>query len=149
MQNSILTVGFLRISQRFFRYLCVGGSTFLFDLAFLFTLVNRLHVDYLLATGTSFFIALSVNYAISRRYVFSGSTRTLHFGYAYFLIIALSGLGIVEMAMYFLVGLWHWNYLFARIVIGAFAGLWNYFLNLHMNFRVAGQPLDSVHQKSR
>ena len=128
--------------NRFFRYFSVGGSTFAFDLALLFLLIDIVHVQYLVATGVSFLIALTINYIFSRRYVFRGSLRSTHSGYGIFLLIALSGLMMVELIMYQLVGRHQWNYFFARIVVGAIAGIWNYLLNLYVNFRVAGKPME-------
>ena len=128
--------------RRFFRYFSVGGSTFAFDLLLLFLLIDVAHVQYLVATGVSFLIALTTNYVFSRKFVFRGTLRSVHSGYGIFLLIAFSGLAIVEFTMYQLVGQYQWNYLVARIVVGAFAGLWNYFLNLYVNFRVAGKPIE-------
>ena len=113
-----------------------------FDLALLFLLIDIVHVQYLVATGVSFLIALTINYIFSRRYVFRGSLRSTHSGYGIFLLIALSGLMMVELIMYQLVGRHQWNYFFARIVVGAIAGIWNYLLNLYVNFRVAGKPME-------
>lgn len=124
---------------RFFTYSAIGFSTFLFDLALLYFLSDILSVNYIVAAGIAFTIAISINHSLSRKHVFKGSTRTWRMGYINFLFIALLGLLIVTGGMYVLVGLLGVNFLIARISIAAITGLWNYLLNLFANFKVAGK----------
>jgi putative flippase GtrA len=60
-------------------------------------------------------------------------------GYTNFIGIALIGMGIVMGGMYVLTVFLAWNYLISRICIAIVTGLWNYLLNLHVNFKVAGK----------
>ncbi len=121
---------------RFLKYSAVGVSTFAFDLVLLFVLTDFLHIQYIVSTGIAFILAVSVNYFLSRALVFKGTLRSVHAGYAIFIIIAASGLLIVTGSMFVLVGL---NYLVSRVLIAGIVGVWNYLLNLYVNFKVAGQ----------
>lgn len=124
--------------KRFLKYSSIGISTFLLDLLLLGFLIEFLKVNYLLASGTSFLIAVSVNYVLSVRYVFRGSQRNAGSGYVNFLLIAGAGALLVVGGMYVLVEWFAMTYLTARIVVATLTGLWNYLMNLYVNFKVAG-----------
>ncbi|MFW5498219.1 MAG: GtrA family protein [Maridesulfovibrio sp.] len=126
---------------RFLRYTCVGGGTFLFDLALLYILTDGFNWPPAFAAGLAFLIAVSVNYLISRRLVFKGTAREFRQGYFGFLLIAGTGLIIVTGGMFLMVDILHGQYFICRILISLITGLWNYILNLYVNFRVAGKPL--------
>ncbi|WP_163350404.1 GtrA family protein [Desulfovibrio sp. JC010] len=126
---------------RFLRYTCVGGGTFLFDLAMLYLFTDGFGWSPVFAAGLAFFIAVSLNYYISRRLVFKGTTREFKQGYLGFLLIAGTGLAIVTGGMYIMVDIFKWQYIISRILVSFVTGMWNYLLNLYVNFKVAGKPL--------
>ncbi len=123
---------------RFVKYSSVGVATFLFDLVLLYLLTDFLHVQYVISAGIAFTIAVSINYLLSRRFVFHGTLRSVHAGYAIFLLIAGTGLVVVMGMMYVLVDIAGINYLISRVLIAGIVGVWNYLMNLYVNFRVAG-----------
>lgn len=123
---------------RFLRYSAIGLSTFLFDLALIYGLTEYAHIPYYASTFLGFLIAVSVNYVLSRRIVFSRTERAYHHGYAYFLALALLAGATITGLVFVLVTFGGLPYLLARILIGGFTGMLNYLLNLHFNFRVAG-----------
>jgi putative flippase GtrA len=125
--------------KRFFKYSLVGSLTFAFDLGLLFLLADAFGWQPVYAAGCSFVIAISINYLLSRRYVFVGSIRSAHSGYGMFVLIAGTGLMLVMGFMALMTSVFGWNYLFARVVIAGITGLWNYLLNLYVNFKVAGK----------
>jgi putative flippase GtrA len=127
-----------RAVKRFLHYSLIGLGTFLFDLALLFLFKEVFSVHYLWSAGSSFLIAVSINYLLSRHFVFRGTERSQVRGYVYFIAIALSGLGIVTGALYVLVEFFGLHYLLARVLIAGLSGIWNYSLNLFFNFKVAG-----------
>lgn len=124
---------------RLLRYSFVGVSTFALDLALLFLFVDVFSVQMVFAAGVAFLIAVSANYFLSRRYVFKGTLRDIKSGYSNFVFIALIGLLIVTLGMYFMVTFLSWNYLSARIVVAFVTGFWNYIMNLYVNFKVVGR----------
>lgn len=124
---------------RFFKYASVGCSTFLFDLLLLFLMTHYAGVHYAVATPIAFGIAVSINYFVSRRLVFKGSLRPLHTGYGVFLMIAAAGMAAVTGLMLVFVELLQMAPLPARVIIAGIVGLWNYFMNLYVNFKVAGK----------
>lgn len=124
--------------RRFFKYTGVGVSTLLLDLALMFALADGLGWHYVAAASGAFAVAVSVNYAASRRYVFSGTLRGAGEGYAIFLSVAAAGMAAVAGGMYLLVDIFHWTYLPARLAVASATGLWSYLMNLYVNFKVAG-----------
>ncbi|MEN9920146.1 MAG: hypothetical protein RL538_39 [Candidatus Parcubacteria bacterium] len=127
-----------RALRRFLLYSSIGLGTFLLDLALLFLLTDWLQVDYLVAAGIAFVLAVSLNYVLSRRFVFVGTTRAHQSAYANFLGIAGVGLIFVTFGMYVLVSVFGAYYVYARVIVAAVTGVWNYLMNLYINFKVAG-----------
>ncbi len=129
-------------SQRLFRYSIFSSATFAFDLFLLFLLTDLFKVNYLLSASIAFLVAISGNYVLSRRFVFSGTTRGIWVGYTYFLLIALVGLGIITTGLFLMVEKLGIHYLTARIAIALIAGVWNFSMNVLVNFRdVRGKKL--------
>lgn len=124
---------------RFIKYSTVGAGTFLFDLALLYILTDVLHIHYLYSAGIAFLIAVSLNFILSRKYVFKGSARSTQVGYINFILIALIGLGMVVGGMYVLVSVFSVSYVVARVFLAGLTGIWNYLMNLYVNFKVAGR----------
>jgi len=83
-------------------------------------------------------MAVTINYFISRRFVFKGTERRIHHGYAYFIVIAILGAVLTTSLVAFLVSFAHLYYLLARVLVAGIIGIGNYLFNLHLNFRVAG-----------
>jgi len=128
--------------KRFLKYVVIGVSTFIFDLILLYICTDILKINYILATGIAFTIAISVNYFFSRHFVFKGTLRAIHTGYFAFMAIASIGVGIAMLGMAILVGVFHFEFLDSRIIIAAIVGIWNYLINLFVNFKVAGKFSD-------
>ncbi|ACS79549.1 GtrA family protein [Maridesulfovibrio salexigens] len=139
--GKLFSVWDIKGTIRFLRYTCVGGGTFLFDLALLYLFTDGFNWSPVFSAGLAFLIAVSLNYIISRRLVFKGTTREFKQGYLGFLLIAGTGLIIVTGGMFLMVDILHWQYIISRILISLITGLWNYILNLYVNFRVAGKHL--------
>ncbi len=129
-----------RALARFLRYTCVGGGTFTLDLSMLCLFTEIFDLPTVFSAGLAFLIAVSLNYFISRKIVFKGTSREIKQGYIGFLIIAGTGLVIVSGGMYLMVDRFRWQYLISRILVSLITGVWNYLLNLHINFKVAGKP---------
>lgn len=124
---------------RFLRYATVGGLTFAFDLALLWVMTDLIGIPFYVSTALGFLIGVSANYFISRRYVFKGTRRRVHHGYAYFILVASGGALLVTGAVTALVTYAAFHYLVARVLVACVVGMGNYLFNLHYNFRVAGQ----------
>jgi putative flippase GtrA len=127
--------------KRFVRYSLVGGGTFLFDLLLLFIFTDYLGINYVVAAGVAFLIAVSLNYIISRTIVFRGTQRTYAVGYVNFLLMAGVGITFVTGGMYVMVQFFAVPYVLARIAVAGMTGVFNYLFNLYVNFKVVGKSL--------
>jgi putative flippase GtrA len=127
---------------RFGKYSLIGFSTFAFDLVLLYVFIDVLKWPQVFSVGFAFLIAVSINYALSRQYVFKGTLRSVKTGYINFLIIAGTGLLFVTLGMYVLSEMLAVHYLLARVLVALFTGFWNYLMNLYVNFKVAGKHVD-------
>lgn len=122
--------------RRFLKYTAIGISTFGVDLLLLFLFADIFSFNYLFAAGCAYVVAISINYLLSRKYVFDGTLRSAHAGYAIFLSIAIIGLLIVTGCMYVLVSAYGLNLFASRILVAGIVGVWNYVMNLYVNFQV-------------
>ncbi len=123
--------------RRFVRFSTVGFGTFLLDLGLLGLLV-RAGVHYLPAAAAAFLAAVSLHYIISRHIVFPGTTRGVRAGYGIFLGIAVGSLLLITGSLAVLVGMLGLPLLSSRVLIAAVAGVWNFLMNAHVNFRITG-----------
>lgn len=130
-----------RALRRFLKYTLVGGSTFAFDLLLIYLMTEFLGIPYWASTAIGFVIAVSVNYFVSRRFVFKGTERKVHHGYVYFISVAGGGAFLVTAAVAGLVATFALHYLVARVLVACVMGMANYLFNLHFNFKVAGHHI--------
>jgi len=122
---------------RLLKYAGVGIPTFVLDLGILYVLTDILHIHYVVSASAAFIIAFSLNYHLSRKYVFSETLRSMRAGYAIFLCVGGSGLFLIAGLMYLCVDIAGMDYMVSRILIASLIGLWNYYINLYVTFRVA------------
>ena len=127
-----------RAVKRFVRYATVGISTLSFDLVLLYVATSIIGIPYYISTPVAFLIAVTINYFVSREFVFKGTSRRIHHGYAYFIAAAIAGAFITTSLVAVLVTFANLYYLFARILVAGIIGIANYLFNLHLNFRVVG-----------
>jgi putative flippase GtrA len=125
-----------RLINRFGAYTTVGFTTFLIDLALIWIFINLLHIRESLAIGAAFLIAVHLNYAALRWWVYrkthERNTRT----YSYFVTLAI----IVSFIIPTLVGwfeVWFDLEMFtARIIVAMILGLIGFSFNTLFNFRL-------------
>ncbi|MEK7505877.1 MAG: GtrA family protein [Patescibacteria group bacterium] len=122
---------------RFIRYSLVGSSTFPIDIALLWFFVSTLGINYLLATGIAFVIAVSINYSINRPWAFYGTRRGFWGGYGFFICV---GTFVALLTVLFTGLLTNWagiHFLIARVLVAGFIGILGFFINLYFIFKVA------------
>ncbi|HEV7121605.1 MAG TPA: GtrA family protein [Candidatus Paceibacterota bacterium] len=131
------------------RYAAVGVSTLLFDLGILYVAVSVLEIPYYVATPSTFLIAVSGNYVLSRHFVFKDSIRSWHGGYAYFSVAAILGAFVTTTLVVAMVSSFGLYYLMARVLVSGLIGLGNYVFNLYFNFKVVGQHTATTRNPGR
>lgn len=121
---------------QFFRYLFVGGASFVADYAALY-IITELGVYYLISGIISFIVGLLVNFALSKWLVFSkrteGSERIKEF--AVFAVITVIGLGITELLMWVFTEKLLWHYMVSKAVAAVIVLFWNFFMKKILLYR--------------
>ncbi|WP_142781080.1 GtrA family protein [Agrobacterium sp. T29] len=124
--------------RRFLTYALVGGGTFGLD-RLLMAGCLRLGMAYPVAVYIGFFLGVSLNYLISRRYVFRGTSRSMEMGYFNMLTVAAMGAFATSSLSVLIVRGFDVDMLLARLPVAAMVGVGNYLFNLYANFDVAGR----------
>ncbi len=114
---------------QFFRYIFVGGASFVADSGLLF-IITEAGLPYLISGVISFTFGLAVNYILSKLLVFSNKTEGAERNreIAVFAIVAVCGLGITEGLMWLFtekIGLW---YMLSKVIAAGIVLFWNFFM---------------------
>lgn len=110
-----------------FRYIIVGGVSFLVDYALLFTLTEYLHLHYLLSATISFVAGLLVNYLLSTSWIFRHSklkSRSAEF--VIYGIIGVIGLLLNNLLLYVFTDWMGIHYMFSKLITAVLVMGWNF-----------------------
>lgn len=123
---------------QFFRYVFVGGCSFLVDAGVLWLCV-QLGMHYLFGACVGFVAGLICNFLLSRALVFRAQEarvgRALEFaGYA---LIGLVGLGLTEALLYFFTESVLLHYMLSKVIASAVVLFWNFFARKVLLYRRA------------
>lgn len=121
---------------QFFRYIFVGGVSFVADYVLLH-IITELGVYYLVSGVISFIVGLWVNYALSKLLVFSkktsGGEKAKEF--TVFAVIAVFGLVITEGLMWIFTEKLGWYYMISKAVAAVIVLFWNFFMKKLLLYR--------------
>jgi putative flippase GtrA len=121
---------------QFARYTVVGAIACFVDIALLFAITHYLHMNYLISAAIGFCAGISVNYVLCTLWVFPNRTMGNRlFEFLLFLAIGLIGLGINQLAMWFLTERMSFHYLFSKTNAVAIVFFWNFFARKIALFR--------------
>lgn len=121
--------------KKLFGYSLIGGSTFFLDLL-LYWYLKEHGIHYLTAAAIAFLFSVTLNYIISRSWLFTETDRHLGIGYLYFIGIATTGALLTVGFLKILVEQEGFDPYTGRIFVGAFVGLLNYTANYYLNFSI-------------
>jgi putative flippase GtrA len=116
-------------------YTIIGGGTFILDLL-LYWYLKTNGIYYLSAAAIAFLFSVSLNYILSRAWVFHESHRHFGMGYFYFLIIALTGAGLTVGILKVLVESEGFDHYIGRVFTGGLVGMFTYSANYYFNFAI-------------
>lgn len=121
---------------QFFRYLFVGGTSFVADYVLLH-IITEWGIHYLISGAFSFLFGVLVNYLMSKWLVFSekteGKERTKEV--AVFFVVALAGLGWTELLMWIFTEKLRWYYMVSKAVAAVLVLFWNFFMKKILLYR--------------
>ena len=119
-------------TQQFTKFALVGLASLAVEYAFLFTLVEVAHIDYLTGTTVAFIVSIVVNYFLSLRFVFDhreGMSRKREF--TIFAVLSAVGLGLNDLYMFVGVGLFNVGYQLMKLISTFIVTWYNYFTRKH------------------
>ena len=113
---------------QFFRYIPVGGFSFIADALVLRLCEHGFGLDYRLAAAIGFLFGVTVNYILSGLLSFAGKKarvgKTAEL--IIFLTISLIGLGLTELLMIFFTECVGLHYMLSKVIAAALVLIWNY-----------------------
>lgn len=114
-------------SIQLLRYFFVGGLAFAVDFCLLFALTSGFGIGYLISTAIAFLAGVTVNYLLSRAWVFpSRSLSNASVEFSVFALIGIVGLGITEGGMWCLTDVIGFHYLVSKVVVAIVVFFWNF-----------------------
>lgn len=117
-------IGVLRHSG--FRYLLIGGASFIIDFALLALLYQLAGWPIWLATGTAFLTSFVFNYALQRSFSFGSDASHLHTLVRYLCLLAFNTLATIAIVWLIERGGWGWE--LGKIAATVTTTVWNYFV---------------------
>lgn len=135
---------FIEPTDRFllqaFRYVFVGGVSFVLDWLTLFAL-GRAGLHYLIAAAVAFLVGLTANYFLSKKFVFVENPDKVNKKVEFIVygLIGLAGLLLTEGFMYLFTELMHLHYLVSKIVAAVLVLAWNFVARKVILYRKAGR----------
>jgi putative flippase GtrA len=115
------------LPAQFARYVAVGGAAFAADFGTLYALTEFARLHYLVSAAIGFLLGLTLNYVLSRVWVFDRRTLdSVAAEFAVFALIGIVGLGMNEAIVWFVRERIHFHYLVAKTISAAIVLLWNF-----------------------
>lgn len=114
-------------SVQLFRYVFVGGLSFIVDYSVLYILTDLCGWYYLISATAAFIAGLFVNYFISIRWVFLDSKlQNKAVEFSLYGIIGVIGLILTNLLMFLFTDLLNIHYMGSKLVTAAIVLIWNF-----------------------
>ena len=127
-----------RIFSEFMKYMVPGALTTFLEVSALVFFLSYFKNPryYLLAVAITFVVGTTIQYAVTHWWVFEETSREFEDGYIYFMVVALVGLFMTLGGIILLSSFFHVRLILARIIVAIVVGLWNFFANYFLSFRM-------------
>jgi putative flippase GtrA len=119
---------------RFIKFSLVGFSGLIIDFGTTYFLKEKLKVQKYFANSTGFILAATSNYVLNRIWTFENSAPEIFEQYTKFVLIALIGLGINNLIIYFLNDRKGINFYVSKLAAIIIVVIWNFGANTTFTF---------------
>ncbi len=126
------------ISKNFYYYFLIAGSCSLIDLGILYALTEWAGLFYLVSATFSFIVAQNFNYYLNKTFNFRDKSKKIAKQLTMFIAVNTVGLAISLAILAFLVEIFGWWYILARIISMLIAFTFNYTIHKRYTFSVFG-----------
>ena len=116
-----------KLIEQILKFGVVGVVCFFIDFGLMVVLTELFSINYLISSGISFTVSVTVNYLLSMRYVFASkndSNKAAEF--IIFVTLSIVGLGINQLLMWIMVDKAHIYYMASKIVTTAIVMIYNF-----------------------
>ena len=112
---------------QFFRYVIVGGVSFIIDYGLLYFLTEFCHFHYLISATLSFIVGLVVNYLLSTKWIFRQSKLTsTALEFIIYGVIGIVGLILNNILLYIFTDILHIHYMISKLITAALVMSWDF-----------------------
>ncbi len=118
-----------------FRYAFVGGAAAVFDFGTLYILDEFGKVDHLVATAIAFLVGVTVNYFVSKKFVFTQKKASPVAEFIEYAIIGVIGLGLTELIVYLCTDLLGFYVMLSKVVATVLVFFWNFLARRFILYR--------------
>lgn len=110
-----------------FRYIFVGGFSFIVDYVLLYILTDWGGIHYIISATISFMVGLFVNYIMSTHWIFKKSKlNNTAIEFLIYGIIGVIGLFLNDLLLYFFTDFIHYHYMVSKLIAAAIVMGWNF-----------------------
>jgi len=119
---------------KFLKFCTVGLSGLVIDFGATWILKEKVKIYRYLANTCGFILAASSNYLLNRVWTFESQSKQIGAEYISFFAIALVGLGINNLVLWFLSDKMKYNFYLSKIFATGVVTLWNFGMNFVFTF---------------
>ncbi len=112
---------------QFFRYLFVGGIAAVVNIGMLYVFTDIIHIHYIISNILSFIMGLSINYILSKKFVFQEETKiSSSKEFLIYAIIGVIGLGIDTLLVWLFTDILSIYYMISKLISTMIVFIWNF-----------------------
>lgn len=115
-------------------YTIFAGFATLVNLGFLFSLTEFFHVWYFYSSAFAYLTGMVINYSLNKYLNFKNKSKRIIPQFALFVMVALVGLGLNQLILYFLVEVIKLWYLFASLISLFLVMFWSFYGHKKLTF---------------
>jgi len=119
---------------RFLKFCTVGLSGMVIDFGTTWILKEKVRINRYVANTSGFILAASSNYFLNRVWTFESQSKNISAEYFSFFTIALIGLGINNLVLWFLSDKMKYKFYLSKIIATGVVTLWNFGMNFVFTF---------------
>lgn len=117
------------------RYFLFAGTATVIDISLLFILTEFANLYYMLSAGIAYFAGMITNFVLNKFLNFETAEKNYTKQFSKFFVIAIIGLGLNQLIIYFLVETFDLWYMIARLISLFVVFSWSYLGNKYFTFK--------------